>query len=60
MTIPLVTLLGRMTLGFLAAAGAVIMFAGQALRQAVRPPYYRQQIIRQMLEIGTTSCPWSG
>jgi len=59
-TIPLVTLLGRMVLGFLAAAGAVIMFAGEAIRQGLRPPYYRQQIVRQMLEVGYYSLPVVG
>src|SRR5476649_1249108 len=49
-----------MTLAFLAAAGAITMFAGHSLRQIVRPPYYRQQILRQMLEIGYYSLPVVG
>src|SRR5471032_1713426 len=49
-----------MTLGFLAAAGAVIMFAGQALRQMARPPYFGRQIVRQILEIGYYSLPVVG
>ena len=60
MSIPLVTILGRMTLAFLSAAGAVTMFAAHAIRQTVRPPYYRRQIVRQMLEIGYYSLPVVG
>ena len=60
MSIPVVTILGRMTLAFLAAAGAITMFAGHSLRQIVRPPYYRRQILHQMLEIGYYSLPVVG
>src|SRR5476649_2296042 len=49
-----------MMLSFLAAAGAVIMFAGEAIRQGLRPPYYRQQIVLQMLEVGYYSLPVVG
>jgi phospholipid/cholesterol/gamma-HCH transport system permease protein len=59
-SIPVVTILGRMTLAFLATAGAITMFAGHSLRQIARPPYYRQQILRQMLEIGYYSLPVVG
>jgi phospholipid/cholesterol/gamma-HCH transport system permease protein len=58
--IPLITLLGRVTLDFLAGIGAVTTFAGEAIRQAVQPPYYRRQIARQMLEIGYYSLPVVG
>ena len=51
MSLPLVTQLGRMTLALLATIGAVTSFAITAIRQAVQPPYYRRQILRQMLEI---------
>jgi phospholipid/cholesterol/gamma-HCH transport system permease protein len=58
--VPLVTVLGRMTLGFLGSAGAVVIFAGEAIRRALRPPYYHRQILRQMLEIGYYSLPVVG
>ena len=60
MTIPVVTVLGRMTLALLATIGAVTAFAGTALRRTVQPPYYRRQILRQMLEIGYYSLPVVG
>ncbi|MBS0224195.1 MAG: ABC transporter permease [Proteobacteria bacterium] len=60
MNVPLVTLLGRVTLGFLAGIGAVTTFAGEAIRHAVQPPYYRRQIGQQMLEIGYYSLPVVG
>ena len=60
MTIPLVTVLGRMTLAFLQAIGSVTAFAFQALRQAVQPPWYRRQILRQIMEIGYYSLPVVG
>lgn len=60
MSIPLVTLLGRMTLALLATIGAVTAFAGRALQRTVQPPYYRRQILRQMLEIGYYSLPVVG
>jgi phospholipid/cholesterol/gamma-HCH transport system permease protein len=59
-SIPVVTQLGRMTLALLATIGAVSAFAARAIRQAVRPPYYRQQILRQMMEIGYYSLPVVG
>jgi phospholipid/cholesterol/gamma-HCH transport system permease protein len=58
--IPLLTVLGRMSLAFLAATGAVTAFAFHAVRQAVQPPYYRRQIVSQMLEIGYYSLPVVG
>ncbi|TAJ29243.1 MAG: ABC transporter permease, partial [Reyranella sp.] len=57
---PLLTVLGRMTLAFLEAIGSVSSFAFEALRQAVRPPWYRQQIVRQIMEIGYYSLPVVG
>jgi phospholipid/cholesterol/gamma-HCH transport system permease protein len=59
-SIPVVTVLGRMTMAFLAATGSVTAFAFHAVRQAVQPPYYRRQIISQMLEIGYYSLPVVG
>ena len=60
MSIPIVTLLGRMTLAFLEAIGSVSSFALQAIRCALQPPWYGQQIRRQMLEIGYYSLPVVG
>jgi phospholipid/cholesterol/gamma-HCH transport system permease protein len=60
LSVPVITLLGRMTLALLANIGAVSAFAAEAVREAVRPPYYRRQIARQMLEIGYYSLPVVG
>ena len=60
MSIPLLTILGRMTLAFLEAIGSVSAFAFHAIRQAVQPPWYRQQILRQIMEIGYYSLPVVG
>ncbi|HJQ57340.1 MAG TPA: ABC transporter permease, partial [Vineibacter sp.] len=60
MSLAPVALLGRMTLSFLALIGSVTMFASQAIAHGCRPPYYRQQIVRQMLEIGYYSLPVVG
>ena len=60
MTLAPLTLLGRMTLAFMTLVGSVTMFATQAVVQGFRPPYYRQQIVRQMLEIGYYSLPVVG
>ena len=60
MTLAPLTLLGRMTLAFMTLVGAVTIFASQAIVQGLRPPYYRQQIVRQMLEIGYYSLPVVG
>ena len=60
MTIPLFTVLGRMTLAFLEAIGSVSAFAFKAVRQGLQPPYYRRQILRQIMEIGYYSLPVVG
>ncbi len=60
MNVPLVTVLGRMTLSFLALTGAVTTFAGRGLWHCFQPPIYRRQILRQMLEIGYYSLPVVG
>lgn len=60
MNVPLVTQIGRFTLAFLEAIGAVTGFAVQAIRNALQPPWYRQQILRQMMEIGYYSLPVVG
>src|SRR5258706_6421309 len=49
-----------MTLALLATIGAVTSFAARAIRHGLQPPYYRQQIVRQMLEIGYYSLPVVG
>ena len=60
MSIPLVTLLGRMTLAFLERIGAVAAFALQAVRCGLQPPWYGRQIGRQIMEIGYYSLPVVG
>jgi phospholipid/cholesterol/gamma-HCH transport system permease protein len=60
LTIPIITQLGRMVLALMATIGAVAAFAGQAVRQTVRPTYFKAQIARQMLEIGFYSLPVVG
>jgi phospholipid/cholesterol/gamma-HCH transport system permease protein len=59
-SVPLIALLGRMTLAFLEATGAVTTFAAQAVRCAVQPPWYRRQIAHQIMEIGYYSLPVVG
>jgi phospholipid/cholesterol/gamma-HCH transport system permease protein len=60
MTLAPIALLGRMTLAFLTLVGSVTLFASQAIARGCRPPYFRQQIVRQMLEIGYYSLPVVG
>ena len=60
MSVPLVTQLGRITLALLQTIGAVSYFAVHAIRQAAQPPYYRRQVVRQMIEIGYYSLPVVG
>lgn len=52
--------IGRLFLSFLAAAGRLTLFAGQALWHSVHPPVYPRLILRQMLEIGYFSLPVVG
>jgi phospholipid/cholesterol/gamma-HCH transport system permease protein len=52
--------IGGALLGFLAAAGRIVMFAGTALGHAVRPPWYPRLILRQMVDIGYYSLPVVG
>jgi phospholipid/cholesterol/gamma-HCH transport system permease protein len=59
-TIPVITQLGRMVLALMATIGAVSAFAARAIQQTVRPPYFKAQIARQMLEIGYYSLPVVG
>lgn len=60
MNVPLLTVLGRMTLAFMASTGAISMFAAQGVAACFRPPFYRKQILRQMMEIGYYSLPVVG
>jgi len=59
-SVPLITLLGRVTLAFLEAIGSVSSFALQAVRCGLQPPWYRKQIVHQIMEIGYYSLPGVG
>jgi phospholipid/cholesterol/gamma-HCH transport system permease protein len=52
--------IGAAFLGFLAAAGRLVMFAGMALATAFSPPFYLRAMLRQMVEIGYFSLPVVG
>jgi phospholipid/cholesterol/gamma-HCH transport system permease protein len=52
--------IGAAFLGFLAAAGRLITFAGMALATAFSPPYYLRAMLRQMVDIGYFSLPVVG
>jgi phospholipid/cholesterol/gamma-HCH transport system permease protein len=52
--------IGAAFLGFLAAAGRIVLFAGAALAGLVRPPWYPRMILRQMVDIGYYSLPVVG
>ena len=60
MNLPVLTALGRTTLALLATIGAVVWFAAEAASHCFRPPFYRRQIVRQVLEIGYYSLPVVG
>src|SRR5579871_2653702 len=60
MTIPVITQLGCVVLALMATIGAVAAFAGRAVQQTVRPPYFKAQIAKQMIEIGFYSLPVVG
>src|SRR6185503_4868672 len=49
-----------MVLALMATIGAVAAFAARAVQQTVRPPYFKAQIARQILEIGYYSLPVVG
>ncbi len=51
---------GAAFLGFLAATGRLVMFAGTALATALSPPFYPRPMLRQMLDIGYFSLPVVG
>lgn len=52
--------IGRVFLDFLASTGQLALFLAYALIQGLRPPYYFQQILRQLWEIGYLSLPVVG
>jgi phospholipid/cholesterol/gamma-HCH transport system permease protein len=51
---------GAAFLAFLAAAGRIALFAGQALAAGLTPPYYPRLILRQVIYIGYFSLPVVG
>ena len=51
---------GAVFLGFLAAAGRLVLFAGRAAASAATPPFYLRVLLRQMLDIGYFSLPVVG
>src|SRR6266478_1282243 len=51
---------GAAFLGFLAAAGRLVLFAGEALVAGLTPPFYPRAILRQMVYIGYFSLPVVG
>jgi phospholipid/cholesterol/gamma-HCH transport system permease protein len=58
--IRLLASIGAAFLGFLAAAGRLINFAGMALATVFSPPFYPRAMVRQMVEIGYFSLPVVG
>jgi phospholipid/cholesterol/gamma-HCH transport system permease protein len=52
--------IGAAFLGFLAAAGRLVIFAGMTLATAFSPPFYLRAILRQMVDIGYFSLPVVG
>src|ERR1700694_2469069 len=51
---------GAAFLAFLAAAGRIVMFAGEALAAGLSPPFYPHLILRQIVYIGYFSLPVVG
>ncbi|MEK9911451.1 MAG: ABC transporter permease, partial [Candidatus Puniceispirillum sp.] len=52
--------IGHTATNFLAAFGRIAIFTFAALRWAVAPPYYGQQLLRQIIDIGYFSLPVVG
>jgi phospholipid/cholesterol/gamma-HCH transport system permease protein len=52
--------IGAVFLGFLAATGRLVTFAGLALATAFKPPYYLRATLREMINIGYFSLPVVG
>lgn len=55
-----VAALGRLTLGGLAAAGRLAIFAADALSHLVRPPFYPREFLHALMQIGWFSLPVVG
>ena len=52
--------LGRTALNFFAALGRITLFSIVAIRWIFSPPYYWQQLLRQIIDIGYYSLPVVG
>ncbi len=52
--------IGRAFLGFLGAAGRVVLFCLGSIFQSIRPPFYPRLIFNQMIDIGYYSLPVVG
>ena len=52
--------IGRLTIGFLASTGRLVLFAVDGISHCVRPPFYPRIIGRQMIEVGYFSLPVVG
>ncbi|MBT5541059.1 MAG: ABC transporter permease, partial [Alphaproteobacteria bacterium] len=52
--------IGYFFLKFLSATGRFILFTLRAISHSVRPPFYPQQIIKQLFHIGYLSLPVVG
>src|ERR1700757_2389158 len=52
--------IGAVFLGFLAATGRLVIFAGLALATAFTPPFYLRAIAREIVDIGYFSLPVVG
>ncbi len=52
--------IGTVFLGFLAATGRIVMFAGLALATTFTPPFYLRAVLREMVNIGYFSLPVVG
>jgi len=53
-------LLGRFVLNFLEVLGRVTLFTLYAVKSAVKPPYYKSAVMKQIMEIGYYSLPVVG
>lgn len=60
MRVPVLTQLGRVTLGFFRVVGRVTLFTAHSVSHCVRPPFFPCLVLRQMIEIGYYSLPVVG
>src|SRR5271170_7101356 len=58
--IRLLASIGAAFLGFLAAAGRLVIFGGTVLATAFSPPFYPRAMLRQMVDVGYFSLPVVG